>query len=105
MHKTAALVVALAALTDALQAAQTHARTTRRHMLNNGGNFGQVFYMGYRYEPPNGLGAKLPDGVYEVALPKPCGIVFEESHTTSNICFKGWVWGAFCLFVLFMFGF
>ena len=31
-----------------------------------------------RYEPPNGLGAKLPDGVYEVALPKPCGIVFEE---------------------------
>ena len=78
MHKAAALVVALAALTDAFQAPQTHARTTRRHMLNNGGNFGQVFYMGYRYEPPNGLGAKLPDGVYEVALPKPCGIVLEE---------------------------
>ena len=78
MHKAAALVVALAACAEAFQAPQTHARTTRRHMLNNGGNFGQVFYMGYRYEPPNGLGAKLPDGVYEVALPKPCGIVFEE---------------------------
>ena len=34
--------------------------------------------MGYEYAPPNGLGAKLPDGVYEVALEKPCGIVFEE---------------------------
>ena len=78
MHKAAAVLVALAALTDAFQAPQTHARTTRRHMLNNGGNFGQVFYMGYEYAPPNGLGAKLPDGVYEVALQKPCGIVFEE---------------------------
>ena len=78
MHKTAALVVALAALTNAFQAPQTRARTTRRHMLNNGGNFGQVFYMGYEYAPPNGLGAKLPDGVCEVALQKPCGIVFEE---------------------------
>ena len=78
MHKAAAVLVALAALTDAFQAPQTRARTTRRHMLNNGGNFGQVFYMGYEYAPPNGLGAKLPDGVYEVALQKPCGIVFEE---------------------------
>ena len=46
MHKAAALVVALAASTNAFQAPQTHARTTRRHMLNNGGNFGQVSYMG-----------------------------------------------------------
>ena len=49
MHKAAALVVALAALTDAFQAPQTRARTTRRHMLNNGGNFGQVFYMAVSY--------------------------------------------------------
>jgi hypothetical protein len=49
-------------------------------MLDNGGNFGEVFYMGYRYAPPNGLGAVLPDGVYEVALPRPdpIGIVFED---------------------------
>ena len=80
MHKAAALLVALAAVADAFQppARGTAAPMTRRDMLNNGGNFGQVFYMGYEYAPPNGLGAKLPDGVYEVALPKPCGIVFEE---------------------------
>ena len=80
MHKAKALVIALAAVADAFRppARGTAAPMTRRDMLNNGGNFGQVFYMGYEYAPPNGLGAKLPDGVYEVALQKPCGIVFEE---------------------------
>ena len=62
MHKTAALVVALAAVADAFRppARGTTAPMTRRDMLNNGGNFGQVFYMGYEYAPPNGLGAQLP---------------------------------------------
>jgi hypothetical protein len=78
MQKTTALVVALAAGAAAFRAPQTLARTTRRPMLENGGNFGQVFYMGYEYEAPNGLSGVLPDGVYEVALKKPCGIVFEE---------------------------
>lgn len=78
MQKTTALVVALAAGAAAFRAPQTLARTTRRPMLENGGNFGQVFYMGYEYEAPNGLSGVLPENVYEVALKKPCGIVFEE---------------------------
>ena len=62
MNKAAALIVALAAVTDAFRppARGTTAPMTRRDMLNNGGNFGQVFYMGYEYAPPNGLGAQLP---------------------------------------------
>ena len=43
--------------------------------------FGDRFYMGYNYEgnygPPSGIN-ELPDGVYEVTLPKPLGIGFEE---------------------------
>mmetsp|Transcript_36735 Transcript_36735/g.112404 ORF Transcript_36735/g.112404 Transcript_36735/m.112404 type:complete len:253 (-) Transcript_36735:59-817(-) len=53
-------------------------KMTRRNMLENGGNFGSIQYLGYRYEPPNGLGGVIDDGVTEVALKKPCGIVFEE---------------------------
>ena len=62
MHKNGALIVALAAVADAFRppARGTTAPMTRRDMLNNGGNFGQVFYMGYEYAPPNGLGAQLP---------------------------------------------
>mmetsp|Transcript_9860 Transcript_9860/g.29492 ORF Transcript_9860/g.29492 Transcript_9860/m.29492 type:complete len:168 (-) Transcript_9860:24-527(-) len=74
----------LAALLAATASFQPHAPTpsaaplTRRHMLGNAGNFGDVFYMGYEYAAPNGLGGELPEGVFEVALERPCGIVFEE---------------------------
>ena len=47
MHKAAALVVGIAAFANAFQAPQTHRGGRRGDMLNNGGNFGQVFYMGY----------------------------------------------------------
>ena len=55
-----------------------------RRMLGDGGNFGDVFYMGYEYAPPNGLSGELPEGTFEVCLKKPCGIVFEEIGTPSD---------------------
>lgn len=41
-------------------------------------DFGDVFYMGAEYAYPNGPKEPLKAGVFEVALKKPCGIVFEE---------------------------
>jgi len=41
-------------------------------------NFGDVFYMGAEYEYPNGPREPLPEGTWEIALKRPCGIVFEE---------------------------
>ena len=88
MARSSAVVVALlvgavGALT-APRSPQRHHAGVARNMLGDGGNFGDVFYMGYEYAPPNGLGGELPEGVFEVALKKPCGIVFEEIGTDAS---------------------
>lgn len=88
-----ALLLILVASASALRPAQQpnlhrRAAPVRRMVAANrggvGSEFGQVFYMGAEYEYPNGPLEPLAEGVFEVALKKPCGIVFEERATANT---------------------